>query len=95
METKNIVLWLRGYAAGLKDRGEDYGCAWINLAADRLDELAGLGDKPTDREDVYPDWYDRLSKLEYTYDPMKNGEPWYRADEVWGCIEGETKDGNT
>jgi hypothetical protein len=38
METENIILWLRGYAAGLKDRGEEYGCAWINLAADRLDE---------------------------------------------------------
>lgn len=39
METKDIVLWLRGYAAGLKDRGEEYGCAWISLAADRLVQL--------------------------------------------------------
>lgn len=91
METKNIVLWLRGYAAGLKHVGDEYGCDWINLAADRLDELAGLGDKPTGGENVYPDWYKRLGELDYIYQPECDGEAWYRADAVWACIE-ETKD---
>lgn len=38
-------------------------------------------------ENVYPDWYERLSRLEFEYDPVKNGEPWYRAEDVWACIE--------
>lgn len=38
-------------------------------------------------EKVHPDWYERLSKLEFEYDPVKNGEPWYRAEDVWACIE--------
>lgn len=40
-------------------------------------------------EDVRPDWYQRLSDLDYVYNPEPNGEPWYRAKDVWACIEEE------
>lgn len=50
-------------------------------ALDKLDRIVPVGD-------VYPDWYERLSDLEYNYYCMeKNGEPWYRAKDVWACIE--------
>lgn len=39
------------------------------------------------REDVHPDWYERLEKLDYDYNPVKDGTPWYKADAVWACIE--------
>lgn len=38
-------------------------------------------------EKVYPDWYSRLEELDYNYDPVKDGTPWYRAEDVWACIE--------
>ena len=38
-------------------------------------------------EKVHPDWYERLHELDYEYDPVKDGTPWYRAEAVWGCIE--------
>lgn len=47
----------------------------------KIQKIAPVGD-------VYPDWYERLSSLEYNYYCMeKNGEPWYRAKDVWACIE--------
>ena len=50
-------------------------------ALEKLQKIAPVGD-------VYPDWYDRLSNLEYKYYAMeKDGEPWYRAKDVWACIE--------
>lgn len=50
-------------------------------ALDKLDRIAPVGN-------VYPDWYDRLSNLEYNhYYSEKDGEPWYRAKDVWACIE--------
>ena len=49
-------------------------------ALETLQKLAPVGN-------VYPDWYKRLSDLDYEYAPVKDGEPWYRADDVWGCIE--------
>lgn len=30
-----------------------------------------------------------LEELEYEYHPEPNGEPWYRAKDVWDCIEKE------
>ena len=30
-----------------------------------------------------------LEELEYEYHPESNGEPWYRAKDVWDCIEKE------
>lgn len=80
MGTREIMLFLRGYAAGMKANGN-------HLLAGILDEAA---DKLEDREGVHPDWYDRLSELDHNYNPVKNGEPWYRASDVWACIE-ETK----
>jgi hypothetical protein len=38
-------------------------------------------------EQVRPDWYERLSELDYEYNPVKDGMPWYRAEAVWNCIE--------
>lgn len=50
-------------------------------ALDKIQRIAPVGD-------VYPDWYNRLSNLEYNYYCLeKNGEPWYRAKDVWACIE--------
>lgn len=43
------------------------------------------GAYPT-REVIYADWYDRLSTLEYVYNPNNDG-PWYRAEDVWACID--------
>jgi hypothetical protein len=36
---------------------------------------------------VHSDWYERLENLDYNYDPVKDGTPWYRAEDVWACIE--------
>lgn len=30
-----------------------------------------------------------LEDLEYNYNPVKDGEPWYKAEDVWDCIEKE------
>ena len=50
-------------------------------ALDKLQKIAPVGN-------VYPDWYNRLSNLEYQYYySEKDGEPWYRAKDVWACIE--------
>ena len=38
------------------------------------------------RERINADWYDRLSTLEYVYNPSNDG-PWYKADDVWACID--------
>lgn len=40
---------------------------------------------------VCADWYQRLSDLDYVYNPEPNGEPWYRAKDVWSCIEEATE----
>ena len=32
---------------------------------------------------------DALGELPYVYDPVADGKPWYRADDVWDCIEEE------
>ena len=39
------------------------------------------------------DGYERLSVLDYNYNPVKDGTPWYRAVDVWACIE-EIPDGH-
>lgn len=43
------------------------------------------GAYPT-REVINADWYERLSVLEYVYNPGDDG-PWYRAGDVWACID--------
>lgn len=56
----------------------------IELALEALEKLVRIA--PVGN--VYPDWYDRLSNLEYNYYySEKDGEPWYRAKDVWACIE--------
>ena len=52
----------------------------------RITRLIGMAHKEW-LEKVYPDWYSRLEELDYNYDPVKDGEPWYRAKDVWACIE--------
>lgn len=37
-------------------------------------------------ESIFTDWHERLSHLEYIYNPGDDG-PWYRADDVWACID--------
>lgn len=37
-------------------------------------------------ETIFTDWHERLSQLEYIYTPGDDG-PWYRADDVWACID--------
>lgn len=37
-------------------------------------------------ETIFADWHERLSLLEYVYNPGNDG-PWYRADDVWACID--------
>lgn len=37
-------------------------------------------------ETIFADWHERLSLLEYIYNPGDDG-PWYRADDVWACID--------
>lgn len=32
---------------------------------------------------------DALGELPYVYNPVADGSPWYRADDVWECIEKE------
>ena len=32
---------------------------------------------------------EELGELPYVYNPVANGTPWYRANDVWGCIERE------
>lgn len=55
----------------------------IELALEALEKLDGIA--PVG--DVYPDWYERLSHLDYEYRPFKDKHPWYRAKDVWACIE--------
>lgn len=55
----------------------------IEVALEALEKLQKIG--PVG--DVYPDWYERLSKLDYNYHPVADKDPWYRADDVWACIE--------
>ena len=58
----------------------------LELAIEALKKIASI----TPVGDVHPDWYDRLSKLEYNhYCAEMGGEPWYRAKDVWACIEGD------
>ena len=28
-----------------------------------------------------------LEELEYYYNPVRDGKPWYKADDVWDCID--------
>jgi hypothetical protein len=71
----------------------------IELALEALGKMQSIA--PVGN--VYPDWYKRLSDLNYDYDPVKDGNPWYRAEDVWACIESIPeehrefggKDGNT
>lgn len=30
-----------------------------------------------------------LGELPYNYEPVRDGDAWYRADDVWDCIEKE------
>lgn len=56
----------------------------LEIAREALRKIASIA--PVG--DVYPDWYERLSNLEYNYYySEKDGEPWYRAKDVWACIE--------
>ena len=52
----------------------------------RITRLIGMVHKEW-LEKVHPDWYSRLEELDYDYDPVKDGTPWYRAEDVWACIE--------
>ncbi len=52
----------------------------------RMTRLIGIAEKEWLGK-VHPDWYERLSDLDYDYDPVKDGTPWYRAEDVWACIE--------
>ena len=52
----------------------------------RVTRLIGMAHKEW-LEKVHPDWYERLEKLDYNYNPVKDGTPWYRAEDVWACIE--------
>ena len=36
---------------------------------------------------IYADWYDRLGNLEFNYHPVDDSTAWYRAKDVWACIE--------
>lgn len=49
-------------------------------ALEKIQKIAPVGD-------VYPNWYDRLSNLDYDYQPIADKDPWYRAKDVWACIE--------
>lgn len=42
--------------------------------------------KISEGEVVFKDWHERLSLLEYVYNPGNDG-PWYRVDDVWACID--------
>ena len=82
---KELIEMLRScgnkYCADCPDVEECAGPGYLMLkAAEALEKIAPVGD-------VYPDWYSRLSELDYDYDPVKDGTPWYRADDVWACIE--------
>lgn len=37
-------------------------------------------------EMIFVDWHERLSHLEFIFNPAGDG-PWYRADDVWECID--------
>ena len=83
VETQELVQLLRELANGRRLMGYPLEANIVELAATRLAALAVI--VPAD--DVYPDWYERLSDLDYNYDPGKDGTPWYRAKDVWACIE--------
>lgn len=61
-------------------------------AAEYDEIMERIENAPAVCEDVYSDWYERLSNLDYNYHPEPNGEPWYQAKDVWACIEEEPKD---
>lgn len=77
MGTREIMLFLRGYAAGMKANGNHLLAGILTEAADKLEN----------REDVHPDWIERLEELDYNYHPEADGKPWYRASDVWACIK--------
>lgn len=54
-------------------------------ALEKLDKIAPVGD-------VDPEWYEKLSELELDYEPKADGSAWYRADDVWACIEDPTEE---
>lgn len=56
----------------------------IELALEALEKI----DKISPVGDVHPDWYNRLSLVDYEYHPEPDGEPWYHARDVWAAIEG-------
>lgn len=56
-------------------------------AREKLARITGEREASWLSEDVHPNWYQRLSDLEYVYNPEPNGEPWYQAKDVWACIE--------
>ncbi len=49
-------------------------------------ESAELIPRLYEGEAIFVDWHERLSQLEYVYNPGNDG-PWYRADDVWACID--------
>ena len=57
----------------------------IEEATKNVQVVETHGAHPT-REVVNADWYDRIYKLEYVYNPGNDG-PWYRAADVWACID--------
>ena len=56
----------------------------IEEATKNVQVVETHGAHPT-REVGNADWYERLSMLEYVYNPSNDG-PWYRAADVWECI---------
>lgn len=57
-----------------------------DAAREKSARIFGMAEKEW-LEEVHPDWYERLENLDYNYDPVKDGTPWYRAEDVWACIE--------
>lgn len=99
VETQELVQLLRELAAGRRLIGFPLEANIVELAATRLEALV----KIVPADNVYPDWYERLSSLDYNYSPVADKDPWYRAEDVWACIESVSEehrefggtDGNT
>lgn len=41
------------------------------------------------RGNIRPDWYERLMELPYDYHPKEDGDAWFKAHDVWACIDAE------
>lgn len=92
---------------GTEDRCEGYGLAerivkvavaHISIPRENLHLLKQQtsANETINTEDVvFTDWYDRLSHLDFVYDPKPDGDPWYKADDVWACIDPGRKEAST